>query len=606
MLREVLGIDGLRQDVLYPPDKENVKDTIGNYYINPLELIGIGEILKDHQLSEDNQQYIMLPKVTAVFPSITLASWASIFTGKMPNETGITGNEFFDRSTGRVVTFADGAFPMMSILKRYPIPNLNNVSGIGEADRTLSAEVQTVYESVKAIFPDLRIVTVMHNYSRGADEWLYQESLIDKLKFAWDVKVKPNESEIARLMDSSPAQDSVNYILQYMESPEEEDEWDIGEDLRFPILFAVYFPGVDHWAHELGMDSYVEFFEKETDNRIKEIADALREVGEFDNKIFIITADHGHTAMPHPIYYKDPKDGQQKEADTSCKLNIKDFDKENTQNKEKYNNNLHIWELGEVLKAVGEYGLGQYKVLAPKEIAELYKKKDRTTKQIGALPYGATDKVETADIIVGFNGPMAHVYVADINKLGEVAELFRVSFESHTTEAAKWWDMDELDYLDFKENMIGRLKESIDKILVRIGQEKDSYYCVFDGLNDDKSLKCADTDQFVSMDYVNAWERIEGMNNPDRSGDIVLIMKDKTTSDAIERYTTGTACKSWHGSLNPSDSYVPLIVAYPGGNKKEIEEILRKDTLCKADYSGCKGNWKLTDIVKEIIKEQYQ
>ena len=116
----------------------------------------------------------------------------------------------------------------------------------------------------------------------------------------------------------------------------------------------------------------------------------------------------------------------------------------------------------------------------------------------------------------------------------------------------------------------------------------------------DKSLKCADTDQFVSMDYVNAWEIIEGMNNPDRSGDIVLIMKDKTTSDAIERYTTGTACKSWHGSLNPSDSYVPLIVAYPGGNKKEIEEILRKDTLCKADYSGCKGNWKLTDIVKEI------
>jgi len=35
--------------------------------------------------------------VTAIFPSITLASWASIFTGRMPAETGIMGNEFFAR-----------------------------------------------------------------------------------------------------------------------------------------------------------------------------------------------------------------------------------------------------------------------------------------------------------------------------------------------------------------------------------------------------------------------------------------------------------------------------------------------------------------------------
>ncbi len=95
------------------------------------------------------------------------------------------------------------------------------------------------------------------------------------------------------------------------------------------------------------------------------------------------------------------------------------------------------------------------------------------------------------------------------------------------------------------------------------------------------------------------------MNHPYRSGDIVLIMKDKTSGDAAERYTTGSACKSWHGGLNPSDSYVPLIVSYPGGNRKEIESILQKESLCKQDYSGCRGNWKVTDIIKEIITEQY-
>jgi hypothetical protein len=72
------------------------------------------------------------------------------------------------------------------------------------------------------------------------------------------------------------------------------------------------------------------------------------------------------------------------------------------------------------------------------------------------------------------------------------------------------------------------------------------------------------------------------------------------------RYTTGSACKAWHGSLNRSDSYVPLIISYPGGNRYEIEKMTKKEALCKEDYSNCKGNWKVTDIVKEVITEQYQ
>lgn len=100
--------------------------------------------------------------------------------------------------------------------------------------------------------------------------------------------------------------------------------------------------------------------------------------------------------------------------------------------------------------------------------------------------------------------------------------------------------------------------------------------------------------------------RIKGLNDPNRSGDIILIMKDKMTDEVSARYTTGVACKSWHGSLNPSDSYVPLIVAYPGGTKATIENLLQRDEVCKSDYSNCKGNWKLTDIVKELITEQYK
>lgn len=96
------------------------------------------------------------------------------------------------------------------------------------------------------------------------------------------------------------------------------------------------------------------------------------------------------------------------------------------------------------------------------------------------------------------------------------------------------------------------------------------------------------------------------MNNINRSGDIVLLLKydtDIPINEKIEdhRFTTGVSCKSWHGSLNKSDSYVPFIVSYPGGNKFEIEPLI--NTECPD--GRCEGNWKLSDIVQKIIKTQY-
>jgi len=96
-------------------------------------------------------------------------------------------------------------------------------------------------------------------------------------------------------------------------------------------------------------------------------------------------------------------------------------------------------------------------------------------------------------------------------------------------------------------------------------------------------------------DYIKSTLRIDGLNDLKRSGDIVLIMRDDMNipdGENIEdhRYTTGVACKSWHGSLNPSDSYVPLIVAYPGGTKQ----------LSKTYYNGMKFVKAITAIARAI------
>jgi hypothetical protein len=269
------------------------------------------------------------------------------------------------------------------------------------------------------------------------------------------------------------------------------------------------------------------------------------------------------------------------------------------------NNNLHIWELADYLKMVGEYveqtttEVVANKVLAPKEIAKLFI--DPSTGQ--PLKNGAVEKIEDANIIAAFNGPMAHIYIKgsdwsatpDINRVLEVAEILRV-----TLQGAKGGDSPlalfppgVAERFGYK---IGRLSNSIDEILVR----DNGAYKVYTVENAAVTLKDLGS---ISTEYVDAVKRIEKMNNLKRSGDIVLIMKDKTSGGELDRYTTGTACKSWHGSLNPSDSYVPLILTYPGGNKGEIEKIINNVSACP--NGKCEGNWNVTDIIREIMVRQY-
>lgn len=130
------------------------------------------------------------------------------------------------------------------------------------------------------------------------------------------------------------------------------------------------------YAHSGGMGEYKEFFRETTDAKIKKIVDKLKEKDEFNYKIFIITADYGHTAMPDQsqmIYtqIKRDEDGNvisQKSwhGDASCKLKLEGFNKDKVLYPELANNNLHIWELATLFQQFGQTeGL---KLLVPREI----------------------------------------------------------------------------------------------------------------------------------------------------------------------------------------------------------------------------------------------
>jgi len=639
----VIAIDGLRQDVLYPEGEEQVQDQRGNYYVEPSQLSGLCDVLGgkydgntcDTTGWED--KHIKLQNVTAVFPSITLASWASIFTGMMPGTTldkdgnniggtGILGNEFFardlmDRSVPQrynnppgIISFSSGAFKGYDQFRFWELDDddffvpyqgdwseqVDPIELIDPEDpENLRApqndpdilKAKTVFESIKEIqgvgsyFSERGgdpVVVANSHYARGA-YWLTWDKEAACL-FVWNC---PSET-----MDQASWDKFDDYLGgKYLKGLIFKER----NDIPFSALTVWYLPGLDHEAHGEGMSVYRDYFINTTDSYIETVVNRLKDLGEFDNKIFIITTDHGFTEMPEFGEVTLP-DGRTVEPDTSCKLNVEDFDDIDIQDSEKYNNNLHIWELGEVFEQFPITNTGiELRILTPKEISKVTK--------------GATADINEANVIAAFNGPMAHIYIKGATWKTDPSPEVEKPVAS-------------LLYKVFKEgiNATGVLKDiasehfpnigaSIDKILIREKMGDSYVYKVVTNVQEDvlgNAVIETDTlnNQFNNLAYVDAINRIEKMNYFDRSGDIVLIMKDNTDGPVNERYTTGVACKSWHGSLNPSDSYVPLIVTYPGGNRYELEPLINNTEGCDVTQ-GCDGNWRTTEIIKEIIETQY-
>jgi hypothetical protein len=651
----VLGIDGLRQDVLYPPALDDVKDPNGSYYVDPFGLGGLGQILKGNPQEPLSQRYTMLPKVTAIFPSITFASWASIFTGKMPKDTGITGNEFFARDLYNQATPNNQAIPGMSPLpsgtvtldadggafrpleKRFfyswlsqslpfalsyvmpaewsPFPGQTLQSKLehSAAGNALPKETKPLWSEMNTLVSgkyqtsansndrcdqtsfECRTVSMFNQYAEGADWWGTPAS---PSKAVIDALLKNGGSLSASLMDNMSMEETVDFIKSYFKKNAPN-----GKRKRFPAVLSIYLPGIDHYAHAEGMNGYANYFRTIADVKIAQIVKALKDQGEFDNKIFIIVADHGHTEMPTDLKYKktmvsiDPESGtsntwlQDATAEMSCELktNFQDNPKEpyagrNAREAERNNNNLHIWELGTLFTNFAPTAAG-IRLLAPAEL-------NRTGVNI-------TQNPDQANVITALNGPMAHIYVKGVNwqsnpdetRLGVVLDtLIRVlTLGENATDKVK------------KE--LNGLTASVDKILVRrtLNGSYEIVTGVSEGASGNVNISTAALTSLSNAEYPNAVTRITGMNHKDRSGDVILLMKDATNGATLERYTTAYACKSWHGSLNKSDSYVPFVVAYPGGNKLELDPIL--NSVCPSN--NCDGNWKLSDLIKKIVRNQY-
>lgn len=472
----------------------------------------------------------------------------------------------------------------------------------------LKADAKTIFEQIRddQEFSGLReyyqntatdkTVVADGHYSRGADYWVTWEADVHKF------------SEASKWMDGGSWDKFADYLCGKYEDGFLNEFWDcLGSrnDIKFSPLTVWYLPGLDHEAHSHGMGVYKEYFTSTTDDHINSFVKVLKELDEFDNKIFILVADHGMTAMPESSQMVIKQKIRESNGniigskewygENSCELKLDDFNESKNKYPELANNNLHIWELARLFELFPTSASGvDLKVLAPEEIIEVAK-------------VGATTRKETANVIAALNGPMAHLYVKgsdgswtsepDIEVTGLL--LNRLFFVMKNGSVATGNASDKIN------GSFPNLKSSIEAILVR--EKVGDGYSVITSVSEDAVgngvlSKKAISEYFANdPSYVDAINRLTGLNDFDRSGDIVLIMKDRTAGEASARYTTGVACKSWHGSMNQSDSYVPFVISYPAGNSAEIEGI----TSEACAVSDCSGNWMLPDIIKQIVGKQY-
>jgi hypothetical protein len=212
------------------------------------------------------------PDVLSVLPSSTTAAWTSVFTGRPPADTGIPGNEWFDRE--HVQFYAPSP---ITTDRRYQVIGSYNQDRLGERIR-----VPTLYEraSVRSH------VSLLQVY-RGADMLnvpevepfgsLFNAALIDALS------ARPAGSKFYEKLDHVSIKSLNESLYRY----------------GFADLQVVYFPGIDLFTHiaTSPLESQQQYLSRVIDPAVGDVLDRYDERGILDSTYVLFISDHGQTRV---------------------------------------------------------------------------------------------------------------------------------------------------------------------------------------------------------------------------------------------------------------------------------------------------------------------
>lgn len=212
-----------------------------------------------------------VPNAMSVLPSITVAAWTSLFTGRPPGETGVPGNEWFAREEMRFYAPAPGSFRSNDHAIRMYTEGL-----VGQVARTPTLFEQVGVRSHVSMLPLHRGADLLHMAKLNTFGDLFAAAVEGA------VQGKPTLQSYSE-MDQSSVRSVVAGLKEH----------------GVPDLQVVYFPGVDLHTHvvENPIEGQQRYLQEILDPLIGDVVDEYRRQGVLERTFLVFVSDHGHTPV---------------------------------------------------------------------------------------------------------------------------------------------------------------------------------------------------------------------------------------------------------------------------------------------------------------------
>lgn len=207
--------------------------------------------------------------VWSILPSTTYAAWTAAYTGAGVAESGVSGNEWFDRES-------------MAFVAPAPV----SVTEHADAVRVYTDSLMHRWMAVRTVFEqaDVRSYVTLAAQYRGAD-----------------LLVRPDSRTFADLVSSFAAgavtgePDLETYSS--LDVAAIDRTLDAIEEHGLADLQVVYFPGVDLFTHvaESAIPDQKRYLSDVVDPAIGRLLGAYRVRGALDSTYVLLVSDHGHT-----------------------------------------------------------------------------------------------------------------------------------------------------------------------------------------------------------------------------------------------------------------------------------------------------------------------
>lgn len=263
------------------------------------------------------------------YPTVTAPGHTAILTGAVPATSGIISNEWYDRSSGKVITSVEdantsvpgdpaarGASPhnliVSTVADQLKVANgdASRVIGISMKDRAAILTVGRMADAAYWFDPGIGGFVTSSWYRPAVPDWLqkFNERKLPQQSAGefWTSSLHPGSAPFLQL----PTANERNFFASWSGTPFSNvvleelaetilDKEDLGRH-RGPDVLSVSFSANDVLGHRVGPDApEVEDMAIQTDKVIgKLLGHAAQRAGGLKNLLVVFTADHGVAPLP--------------------------------------------------------------------------------------------------------------------------------------------------------------------------------------------------------------------------------------------------------------------------------------------------------------------